>query len=301
MINPALPNCCSQPTADIVAKETRDLPVAMQVLPKLKELLQDRDSSMFAIVNLLRLDLGLTVRVLRVGNSAYYRRGDKCQTLEEAVQRVGYNQIYEIVAYAVASQVLDRPVPTYDLEVNDLWQRSIAAALAAKLLSATCEVDCDEAYTVGLLHNVGVVAIDNWMNMHCPRTVFVDRGFPHDWTVDEIEHLGLTQAEAGAALLEQWDFPKSIISPIRWQHNPRGTTAHQKLAKILFVARWVRTMICDAHTPPPPDAVILSQIGVTSIGLRRIINQVRSMLLKLNHLLETEQPDLEKLAFPGRK
>lgn len=295
-------NRAPSPTADLIAQETHDIPVAMQVLPKLKKLLKDGGSSLYAIVTLLRLDLGLTVRILRVSNSAYYNRGNKCQTLEEAVHRLGYNHIYEIVAYAVASQVLDRPVQTYRLEVNDLWQRSVACALAAKELAASCGADSDEAYTIGLLHSVGLIAIDNWVSKNKPGTVFADQGYPAEWTKDEMTHLRLSQAEVGAALLTQWDFPKSITIPVRWQNNPRGSAAYQKLSNILVVSRWVRTMICDRHAQnaPSPDAVILSQIGINAIGLREITNQVRGTLLQVNNLLETTQPDFKDLAFPGR-
>ncbi len=291
-----------KPTPDAIAQETHDIPVAMQVLPKIKKLLKDGGSSLFSIVALLRLDLGLTVRILRVSNSAYYNRGNKCQTLEEAVHRLGYNHIYEIVAYAVASQVLDRPVQTYDLEVNDLWQRSVACALASKELAAKCGADSDEAYTIGLLHNVGLVAIDNWVMRNCPGKVYFDRGFPEEWSKDESEHLGLSQEEVGSTLLTQWDFPKSITSPVRWQRNPRGSDAYEKLANILVVSRWIRAMIYNqrAQSAPPPDARILSELGVNSIGLREIINHVRASLVQVNNLLETKQTDLQGMSFPAR-
>ena len=57
----------------------------------------------------------IAARVLQMGNSAYYSGGNVCFTVGEAVNRIGYNQIYELVSYAVASQVLVRPLAAYAL------------------------------------------------------------------------------------------------------------------------------------------------------------------------------------------
>src|SRR6185369_15331136 len=113
-------------------------------------------------VALIRLDPGIAARVLQVANSAYFAKGVRCFTVDEAVNRVGYDQIYELVSYAVESQVLVRPLDVYRIEADELWKMSVAAALAAELLADRTGVNRESAYTVGLLHCVGMVAIDEW-------------------------------------------------------------------------------------------------------------------------------------------
>jgi len=51
--------------------------------------------------------------------------------VDEAVNRVGYNQVYELVAYAVASQVLVRPLDAYGMEPDELWRSAVSCGLAA--------------------------------------------------------------------------------------------------------------------------------------------------------------------------
>src|SRR5271170_1005953 len=83
---------------DDLVREVRNLPSAPRVLPRLKTLLSDGNSSMLEIVDLIRLDLGIAARVLQVANSAYYSKGARCYTVDEAVNRVGYDQVYELVS-----------------------------------------------------------------------------------------------------------------------------------------------------------------------------------------------------------
>lgn len=62
-------------TADEIVRDLKHLPSAPKVLPRLKRLLADTNSSMAEIVSLIRLDPGIAARVLQVGNSTYYSQG----------------------------------------------------------------------------------------------------------------------------------------------------------------------------------------------------------------------------------
>ncbi len=149
-------------TPEDIVREVKHLPYAPKVLPRLKQLLGDGNSAMHEIVSLIRLDPGIAVRVLQTANSAYFSKGVRCVTVDEAVNRVGYNQVYELVSFAVASQVLVRPLEVYGLEADELWKMSVACALATEELAALSGQERDAAYTIGLLHSVGMVAIDEW-------------------------------------------------------------------------------------------------------------------------------------------
>ena len=189
---------------DLLVRDLKHLPSAPKVLPRLKRLLTDGNSSMDEIVMLIRLDPGIAARVLQVGNSMYYSQGVRCSTVSEAVHRVGFDQIYDLVSYSVASQVLVRPLTTYGIEADDLWQLSVAGALAAETLAMRTGQDREIAYTAGLLHCLGMVAIDDWALRHQPDLRLGSTKFPEDATCAEKAAFGFTQADAGAALLGYW-------------------------------------------------------------------------------------------------
>lgn len=289
-------------TPAVVAQDIRDLPLSIQVLPKLKRLLQDGASSMDTIVALLRLDPGLATRVLRMANSAVFTGCFRCQTLEDAVPRIGYQQIYETVACAVAAEVLIQPAPCYTLEADQLWHRSVTCALASERLANQCGADHNEAYTVGLLHNVGVVAMNSWMMRFRPEVTFDYHSFPREWTAGERNELEFTHAEVGATLLSHWDFPESIAMPVRWQYAPRATAAYLQMTTVLYAARWVRSQICDGELAPAkaPDDSLLSPIGISGIRLFEVVDEVKEALEQVNELLQIEQFEIKALPFPAR-
>jgi HD-like signal output (HDOD) protein len=290
-------------TPEDLVREVRNLPSAPRVLPRLKQLLCDGNSSLDRIVELVRLDLGISARVLQVANSAYYSKGTRCFTVEEAVHRVGFDQVYDLVAYAVASQVLVRPLVAYGIEADDLWMQSVACALAAETIALHTGQDRNVAYTNGLLHSIGMVAIDEWANRNARTLSLKFMGFPREASESERAVFGFTQADAGAALLRNWDFPREMTEPVRWQYAPRASAGFAKMACLLHAAKWLRTVVCrrDSAPPPLPDAAHLQALSLGPSLLRGMAIQVEMRLGEISSLLDVEGGRrTERFRFPTR-
>jgi HD-like signal output (HDOD) protein len=298
----AMPLCALTP--DQIVRELKHLPSAPKVLPRLKQLLSDGNSAMHEIVSLVRLDPGIAARVLQVANSAYFSKGVRCTTVEEAVNRVGYDQIYELVSYAVASQVLVRPLDIYGIEADELWTMSVSCALAAEVLAERTQQDCSAAYTVGLLHCVGMVALDEWSLRVGHRLKFASGGFPREAIEAERTALGFTQAEAGGALLTHWEFPATMAEPVRLQYTPRASAVHQRMACLLYAAKWIRSAVCArsiAARPAIPDTIFLQPLGLTAAVLNSVCGEVVRRLEAVSSLLAVDDaPRLERHRFPAQ-
>lgn len=277
-------------TPDDIIREVKNLPSAPKVLPRLKQLLGDGNSSITEIVGLIRLDPGIAARVLQVANSAYFSKGVRCFTIDEAVQRVGYDEVYDLVAYAVASQVLVRPLDVYGIEADALWTSSVACALAAETLALRTNQDRNVAYTIGLLHSVGMVAINEWALHHAPTLVLRHAGFPREATEAERAVFGFTQAETGSALLRDWNFPSAMSEPVRWQYAPRASAGQAKMASLLLGAKWLRSTICadPLVCPVPPDPLQLQPLGINPAVLGNLVGEVELQLAAVSSLLEVK-------------
>jgi HD-like signal output (HDOD) protein len=287
-------------TPEDIVREVKHLPSAPKVLPRLKQLLCDGNSAMHEIVSLIRLDPGIAARVLQVANSAYFSKGVRCLTVDEAVNRVGYDQIYELVAYAVASQVLVRPLVVYGIEADDLWRMSVAGALSAEVLADRTGQDRNVAYTVGLLHCVGMVAIDEWALRNTCALVLPVGAFPREATEGERAALGFTQADAGGALLRHWGFPSSIVEPVRWQYAPRASASQARMSTLLHAAKWIRNAVCGQR-PPLPEAMQLQPLGLAPAALNALARDVAGRLAEVSLLLDRAATDVpERQKFPAQ-
>lgn len=287
-------------TPEDIVRQLTHLPSAPRVLPKLKRLLSDGNSSLHEVVALVRLDPGIAARVLHVGNSAYFNQGLRCYTVEEAVHRVGYDQIYELVADAVASEVLVRPLEIYYIGADELWQSSVACAVAAEGLAAVAGVDRDIAYTIGLLHRVGLVAINEWVARSLPMLHFKSQSLPLETCEQERRTLGFHNAEAAAALLRLWEFPAVMSEPVRWQYLPAATAAHSQLASLLHVAKWIRTVAIAPETLPPPlEPSTLRSAGVAYQHIPVLVTEVRERLSEISSLLDDLDAEQVRFNFPA--
>lgn len=278
-----------QPSPEEIAGMLAYLPSAPNVLPRLSELMHEENLSLQEVSRLLRLDPGLTARVLETGFQRASVRGVSCTTVEDAINLIGLNPIVVMISQVAKAQVLARPVSLYGLDADELWRWSVSCALAAELLAELTGEDQGTAYTAGLLHAAGVVAIDEWALQRAPSLLFMPRDVVSDFTSSERALLGCTQAEVGAALLQRWGFPATLVEPIRWQNAPHGSAGYSRMACLLNAAKWLRTVVCaedDFRTPPLPDAVILRPLRFTPERLMRLVVEVRIRLGEVRNLVE---------------
>jgi HD-like signal output (HDOD) protein len=197
--------------------------------------------------------------------------------------------------------VLVRPLASYGLEADELWNRSVACALAAEFIAEQTGIDQNIAYTTGLLHCVGMVAIDEWIFQQqiqpAPR---FSGPFPRESVDAERALLGFHQGDAGAALLRLWEFPSGMTEPVRWQYSPRTTTGHQREACLLHAAKWLRTAVCCADpVPVRPEAVILQALRISPAQLEAWIPEIRRRLEAIGSLLEVKETASLQVEFPG--
>ncbi|CAM3116341.1 HDOD domain-containing protein [Rariglobus hedericola] len=278
--------------AHLIAQALHHPPSAPKVLPLLKRHLMDIDTSIHQIAELIRWDPGISARVLQAANSVVFSRGERCNSVELAVNRIGFEHIYEMVANAVAEQVLVRPLLAYGIEADDFWRRSVACGLAAERLAEVCDEDRNVAYTLGLLGNVGMVAIDHWVQTHQPTLGLFGRGFPRECSESERMLLGCTQAEVGAHVLRGWEFPPEMSEPLRWQYAPLEGLAYRKLGSLLHAAKWLSAHVCaepGVRVPLPEDR-LLAPLKMKATALAGHAFVVSSRLEDVQRRLDGDAP-----------
>ena len=255
-----------------------DLPPAPKVLHTLQRILLKEDTTIEDIAEVVRLEPGLSARVVRMAKSVHFGRGAEVDTIVEAIQRVGLSGVHELVTFAVASQLIGRPLVSYNLQAQALWHRAVACAIAASSLAEHSEIARTDAYTAGLMHGLGLMAIDRHAAKERRQRIFASAGYPLDFAPDEREWLGFSHAEAGAALLELWGFSESVNCAVRFQLDPENAPAeHRRLCMIVATARWARSLFCvpDEVIPDLPSPQWMQEAGVEISDYDWWLSQVR--------------------------
>lgn len=191
----------------------KTLPAAPRIMSQLGHLLLDPNSDMGEITELLRRDTALTARIIRISNSAFYNPGQPYGSLDEALARVGYMEVYRLVGLAAVSQMSDHELPLYGVSGAQLRENSLLTALVMEVLASMVGVDTKLAYTAGLLRSVGKIALDRiTRNGSYNGRYSREHGKLGDW---ETQFIGMTNCEAAAVILKEWRFPQTTISGIR--------------------------------------------------------------------------------------
>ena len=250
------------------------------------------------VVDLIKVDAGMAVRVVQIANSAYYTpvQSSRCPSLEEAVSRVGLVKVYELVAVAATAQLLMRHLMVYGLSPEDMWERSVACAIAAERLAARFGLDQSTSYTAGLLHAIGFVAIDAWSAGARPGLRLDPAWPPEELIAQERQALGLTNAAVAGALLRQWGFPSSMLEPVRWQYAPCDAGYHQKMAAVIYLSKWLREAARQAPEAPPlnpPPSAVMDLIRCTSDNLTELLPEIKEAVERANLLLAEPPADAD--------
>ena len=183
---------------------------------RLRTLLLDPDTEIDEIVKLIRLDAALTFHVTRMSNSVLFGVREPTDSLEVAVGRVGFGQVFRLVALAAAQQVCQADLHTYRLKASRLWENAVATAAAAEVLAQRAGRDMGLAYTAGLLRTVGRVILDGAAagNKYPGEAEWPSVA---DW---ERETFGVTSAEVTTTLLNHWRFPGDVVESVSSYMDP---------------------------------------------------------------------------------
>lgn len=195
------------------------LPPLPAVAIRVMEVAQNPKSSASDLALVVSSDPGLSGRLLRVVNSAAYRRSREITSVQEALVTLGFVQarnmaISGAIAGAYAPDALNA---LFRIEV--FWQHSIAVAFkASELAGKSRRLDVPSAFTAGILHNMGRLAmfyadgagLDQAIAEAMARGVMLEE--------IETEYLGADHAEVGGLLAKRWKLPTDIQEAVARHH-----------------------------------------------------------------------------------
>lgn len=261
--------------------ELRPLPaVAFRVL----ELADDGRFSAHELASLIASDQALTSKILRLANSPFYGFARRITTVRDAVVLLGFRAVRQST---LATCVIGDDRRSTSLDYDVFWQFCVTTGMLAEVLARTEGQHQDHAFTAGVLHQVGVLALDQFRS-DLLREVIERSASGVTRQAAEREILGFTTAELGGALASHWGFPTPLVNAIGRHARPLDELAAEgSLAGTVARARlYVRAQgIADGIAPAEqaavpeewsqgPLSVSLRQAG----GMEKILERVSAFM-----------------------
>lgn len=209
------------PRVKAMVENRIDLPVMPRIAATVMREVASQSSNADRLARLISSDEALAGRIMRVSNSTFYRRKLPTTTLQRAVVQLGRTMVRDLVV-SLSSQSMYRKA---DALSERLWAHAIATAVGSSLIAErTRKADKDEAFIVGLLHDVGKAVL--LANDEGRYRGVVARMAKEGVSACEAEHqaFGCHHAAVGGVLLMQWDLPMHQVNGILWHHHTEDIT-----------------------------------------------------------------------------
>lgn len=215
-----------------------DIKPIPQIALKVIRYINDGYQSMSSIAEEIRQDQILTAKVLQLSNSAYINPGRKITSIDRALVLLGEKRILLLTLSVFTEMFYQQSEQGYSLTKGGLFHHAIrAAALADKLALYTHLVSPDEAYTAGLLHDIGKTALDQVM-VHDYPLFYKKMTDETDLALTEIEKelFGYSHTDVGDILADRWDLPDILGEAIRFHHQPEKAILNHELTHLVSLA-----------------------------------------------------------------
>jgi len=220
---------------EILLHVAKSLPAAPQILAKLGHLRLEPDADLGEATSILKVDASLTARILRIANSPAYTSGSPYASLEQALARVGFLEIYRIAGVAAVAQMATQGLGMYGVSASALRENSLLTALVMEEAARSTQIDPHEAYSAGLLRSTGKVALDGLKRDPQDQGPY-EPSSSGDLVEWEGSRAGITNCEAAAFVLTEWRFPSALVSAIGHQYRPDQCPGDRELTHLLNLA-----------------------------------------------------------------
>ncbi len=210
----------SQATPATLVRDTVDLVTLPEVYLRVRDLLDDPESSMVDIADAICVDLSLTGRILRLANSPFCGFAATIQTVPHAMSLLGTQLVHDLVlATSVARSFSSIPKNVVNME--QFWRTNVLCGVQAKVIADHCNVrNSDSMFTTGLLAHVGrmVLYLKLPTAMHEAQTEVSEESISLPQALER--KLGFDDAAVAGELLSIWELPDSIVTPVTRHTHP---------------------------------------------------------------------------------
>lgn len=258
-----------------------ELPVLPAVVQRAIEVIDSEDASQAEVADILTQDPAMATQLLGLANSPFYGLAGSVLSIQKACIILGIHTIRSALVAAGAMRAF--PVNSskfYNREA--LWQHALSVGGIAKFIAARLRMDEGSAFTAGLLHDIGKLALDEC----CADRLEGVNSYQqeHDCYDHEAEFavLGIDHMHLGAKLGQHWNLPAVVTNTIAGHHGANLAEENTKLVALVnlsdLLCHSLQIMHQENVTVPPLIDNCLPKLGVTWDQIREWLPEIGTLM-----------------------
>ena len=257
----------------------KDIPTLPTIVFELNELLQDPNTPITDISDIIEKDQAMSLRVLKLVNSAFYGIHKEVNDIGNAIVLLGFNTVRNaIVSLGVINSFLGiKALEGFD--IRDFWKHSLAVAVVSKGLAEKTKIATpDSCFVGGLLHDIGKVILAQYFQDLFEKVWNVAKRENISFYEAEMKEISIDHAIIGAHLATNWELPESFIDVIRWHHDVRNDTESKKMILIIYLS----DIIVNSYNADPDGNIDLSAMHPAALKfLKKQLGDVDSWFAEI--------------------
>lgn len=235
----------------------KKLPIIPEVATKVMGIAEEgKHISFKQLEDIIKVDPGLTAKILKVANSALYARQREISTLQMAITLLGFKNIKSLVILTTASTLFTKNSNSTFYE--QFWRHSVMTAFIAKelILRNFSQLSEDEGFLAGLLHDIGQVAMFH-ADPEKYQIILDNRQESRNRTKDlEEQYFMTTHKEIGEMVLSKWNFPQLYIDTSREHGLVNITSEYRQFILTVSVADILSDYLVFGGVPPAKQELL---------------------------------------------
>lgn len=232
---------------------------------------------------LIEKDPALAARIIRIVNSSFYGVRQEVADLRSAIALLGTKQIRNVAITVFVSRQFTPSKNEDTLDRTQLWSHSMAVGAVARMLAKTLQVaDSEEAYLAGLLHDMGLLIIDQHLARHVPRIrTTMAEGTSLHAAAQQI--LTFDPSQLGAYVAWRSKFPSRLVTAIEFHHKPEEHKSDDHhLTDLVAISDYIATRsgagVMDEAKPVTPPEGVFERLDLGNDRLSEIWSQIDETL-----------------------
>lgn len=227
----------SKLTLEALVEKVEEIPAFPQTVLRIMELLKEPRSSATDIEKEVMKDQGLTTKVLKMANSAYYSGRRQIKTVGDATVLLGFDTVQAIVLASTVGKVMGKELKGYSYERDALWRQSQVSAIMARAIAKKAKYsNPDIAYTAGLLKDIGKVILDEYVSESYNEILKIISEETISCVSAEEKVLGYNHGQVGAKIADKWHLATELSEAIEYHHDPFKTFMNLELVSIVHIS-----------------------------------------------------------------
>ena len=273
-----------------IKEKVLDLPSLPEVVTKVTQLVQDPKSSAEDLGKVISHDSGLTSRVLKLVNSAYYGFPKQISSIQHAIMILGFTTIKGLVLSSSIFKIFSpKNNLVNNLDYKQFWKHSLLTAIASKKLYADMFFeDDDNIFSAAILHDIGKLILDqydhnNYMNVikNTPDQIYANQVLEAEQKYCEVTHPYI-----GHIVASGWNLPPVLADVIKYHHAPLESEEHEKITTVVYFANIISQLVLDKgeFSMEAFDEEIVSHMGLDEEDLSNFFLKIQEEATELEDL-----------------